>query len=89
MYRTPKRLIAIRPGIDARCLFGGGVWPLLSADVDLVYIRLSALLCAADRVMPRLRPDAAKASTSAKATADETSGRQGYGGQAPRSSGSF
>ena len=28
---------------------------LALADVDLVYIRLSALLCAADRVLPRLR----------------------------------
>jgi hypothetical protein len=52
---------------------------LALADVDLIYIRLSALLCAADRVLPRLRPDFAKA----------TSGRQGYGGQAPRSPGSF
>jgi hypothetical protein len=26
---------------------------LALADVDLVYVRLSALLCAADRVMPR------------------------------------
>ena len=32
---------------------------LALADVDLVYVRLSALLCAADRVLPRLRPDAA------------------------------
>ena len=29
---------------------------LALANVDLVYLRLSALLCAADRVMPRLRP---------------------------------
>ena len=28
---------------------------LALANVDLVYVRLSALLCAADRVMPRLR----------------------------------
>ncbi|MGH9409573.1 MAG: gas vesicle protein GvpJ [Vicinamibacterales bacterium] len=28
---------------------------LALADVDLVYVRLSALLCAADRVRPRLR----------------------------------
>lgn len=28
---------------------------LALANVDLVYIRLSALLCAADRVMPRVR----------------------------------
>ena len=28
---------------------------LALADVDLVYVRLSALLCAADRVMPRSR----------------------------------
>jgi hypothetical protein len=26
------------------------------ADVDLVYLRLSALLCAADRVLPGARP---------------------------------
>jgi len=32
---------------------------LALADVDLVYVRLSALLCAADRVLPRLRPAAA------------------------------
>ena len=32
---------------------------LALANVDLVYVRLSALLCAADRVLPRLRPDAA------------------------------
>jgi hypothetical protein len=30
---------------------------LALANVDLVYVRLSALLCAADRVMPRLGPD--------------------------------
>jgi hypothetical protein len=29
---------------------------LALANVDLVYIRLSALLCAADRVLPRARP---------------------------------
>ena len=29
---------------------------LALANVDLVYLRLSALLCAADRVMPGLRP---------------------------------
>jgi hypothetical protein len=28
---------------------------LALANVDLVYLRLSALLCAADRVLPRLR----------------------------------
>ena len=28
---------------------------LALADVDLVYLRLSALLCAADRIVPRLR----------------------------------
>ena len=28
---------------------------LALADVDLVYVRLSALLCAADRVLPRRR----------------------------------
>jgi hypothetical protein len=28
---------------------------LALANVDLVYVRLSALLCAADRVMPKLR----------------------------------
>lgn len=29
---------------------------LALANVDLVYVRLSALLCAADRVMPPVRP---------------------------------
>lgn len=29
---------------------------LALADVDLVYIRLSALLCAADRILPRRSP---------------------------------
>lgn len=43
---------------------------LALADVDLVYIRLSALLCAADRVLPTF----AKASASAKATADKSVG---------------
>ena len=33
---------------------------LALANVDLVYVRLSALLCAADRVLPRLRPDSAR-----------------------------
>jgi hypothetical protein len=28
---------------------------LALADVDLVYLRLSALLCAADRILPRVR----------------------------------
>jgi hypothetical protein len=37
---------------------------LALADVDLVYIRLSALLCAADRVVvPRLRPNSAEATS--------------------------
>jgi hypothetical protein len=44
---------------------------LALADVDLVYIRLSALLCAADRVLPTF----AKASASAKATADKSAGK--------------
>ncbi len=39
LYHDPKRLLAIRPGVDARCLIGNSVWPLLSADVDLVYQR--------------------------------------------------
>jgi hypothetical protein len=34
---------------------------LALANVDLVYIRLSALLCAADRVMLPVHPDTAKA----------------------------
>jgi hypothetical protein len=29
---------------------------LALANVDLVYVRLSALLCAADRILPRGRP---------------------------------
>jgi hypothetical protein len=29
---------------------------LALADVDLVYVRLSALLCAADRIVPPRRP---------------------------------
>jgi hypothetical protein len=29
---------------------------LALANVDLVYVRLSALLCAADRILPRARP---------------------------------
>lgn len=33
---------------------------LALADVDLVYIRLSALLCAADRVMAPLHPRTAQ-----------------------------
>ena len=37
---------------------------LALADVDLVYVRLSALLCAADRVLPRLRPAAARQAPS-------------------------
>ena len=32
------------------------------AGVDLVYVRLSALLCAADRVLPDLRRDARRES---------------------------
>jgi hypothetical protein len=28
---------------------------LALADVDLVYVRLSALVCAADRILPRVR----------------------------------
>ena len=34
---------------------------LALADVDLIYIRLSALVCAADRVLPNLRPVAGQA----------------------------
>jgi len=44
---------------------------LALADVDLVYIRLSALLCAADRVLPAFT----EASASAKATADKSAGK--------------
>jgi hypothetical protein len=63
----PKRQVArIMADADASLLdlidnlLGKGV--MLNADVilalagvDLVYIRLSALLCAADRVMPQVR----------------------------------
>jgi hypothetical protein len=49
---------------------------LALADVDLIYIRLSALLCAADRVLPRLRPDSGKTA----------SGGRGSGGQVLRGS---
>ena len=31
---------------------------LALADVDLIYLRLTALLCAADRVLPPMRPKA-------------------------------
>jgi hypothetical protein len=37
---------------------------LALADVDLIYVRLSALLCAADRVLPRLRPASARPAPS-------------------------
>lgn len=37
---------------------------LALADVDLVYVRLSALLCAADRVLPPLRQASATASVA-------------------------
>jgi hypothetical protein len=47
---------------------------LALANVDLIYIRLSALLCAADRLLPRLRPHSDKRS----------SGGQGDAGRAPR-----
>lgn len=36
---------------------------LALANVDLVYVRLSALLCAADRVLPRFRDAGATASS--------------------------
>jgi hypothetical protein len=42
---------------------------LALANVDLVYLRLSALLCAADRVMPRLRSGYGRASHAADARA--------------------
>ena len=47
---------------------------LALANVDLVYLRVSALLCAADRVLAPLRLDSARAA----------SGRHGSGGQAKR-----
>lgn len=34
------------------------------ADVDLIYLRLSAVLCAADRVLPNARPRKKKPSHS-------------------------
>ncbi len=37
------------------------------AGVDLVYVRLSALLCAADRVLPRSRPGGAQRRRSRQA----------------------
>jgi hypothetical protein len=36
---------------------------LALADVDLIYVRLSALLCAADRIAPRLRHGGAVAAS--------------------------
>ena len=42
---------------------------LALANVDLVYVRLSALLCAADRVMPSLRPRPAKAAPARSGSA--------------------
>ena len=30
------------------------------AGIDLVYLRLSVLLCAADRILPRRKPEAAE-----------------------------
>jgi len=42
---------------------------LALANVDLIYVRLSALVCAADRVLPHLRLDSAE---------------KGYGRPAPR-----
>ena len=56
---------------------------LALADVDLIYIRLSALLCAADRVLPRLRPDSAPTPPRLRRAGKATSGGQGSGGQAP------
>jgi hypothetical protein len=40
-------------------VMAGGDLTLGVAGIDLIYVRLSALLCAADRVLPK-RPDARK-----------------------------
>src|SRR5207244_10007057 len=56
---------------------------LALADVDLIYIRLSALLCAADRVLPHLRPDSAPTPPGLRRAGKATSGRRD-GGQASR-----
>ena len=53
---------------------------LALADVDLIYVRLSALLCAADRVLPSF----AKASASAKASADKSAGKPEFASGKPR-----
>jgi hypothetical protein len=55
---------------------------LALADVDLIYIRLSALLCGADRVRPRLRPDSVPTSPTLRRAGKATSGGQGDGGPA-------
>jgi hypothetical protein len=38
VYNSRRRVVAIRPGVDARLMLVGP-WPLMSADVDLVYQR--------------------------------------------------
>jgi hypothetical protein len=64
--RRRRRARARAPAIDATLLdvvdhaltkgvVVSGDLVLALADVDLVYLRLSALLCAADRLVPRRR----------------------------------
>jgi hypothetical protein len=54
---------------------------LALANVDLVYIRLSALLCAADRILPRLRPESATTPPGPR-RAEKASARPGHGRRA-------
>jgi gas vesicle protein GvpA/GvpJ/GvpM family len=44
---------------------------LALADVDLIYIRLSALLCAADRVLPGVRSRTARGRSAGQASAGQ------------------
>ena len=55
-------LLDIIDNVLAKGVVLSGDVTLALADVDLVYLRLSVLLCAADRVLPDMTPPARRGS---------------------------
>ena len=51
--------------LDKGVMAAGDLNTLGVAGIDLIYVRLSALLCAADRILPK-RPEARKRNTRSR-----------------------
>jgi hypothetical protein len=74
----PSLLDVVDNALSKGVVLSGDI-TLALANVDLVYLRLSLLLCAADRVLPHEDPDYLKRHSDRRAARLRTAARAGRG----------